>query len=803
MHNFFTLTDVYKIGHIDQFPEGCTKVYSYLESRGSKEFEKCVFFGLQYIIKNYLTKTPTYKDYEEFVEFYKMANEGIEPSEIVKTRLRSLVELGYFPLEIKSVPEGTVIELKNVLISITNTLPDFFWLVGYVEVIILKIWSPITTASRVYKYREQNELFWHKTVDDDKLTNSKYSVIDFGTRGNSSEESAVIHSLAFMTLFSGSDCFPVLNGAIKYYGIQKGDTEFMRTAPATEHSVMCAFGKDNEIDAFKRMFELYPTRRVCIVSDTYNLWKVFTEFITELRDIILSRDQITSFRPDSGDPYLIITGDQSKEQDTPEYFGCMKLLDMVFGSTINNKGYKVLNKVRIMYGDGMTIERYTNILKQMEIMGYSAENLAVGVGSILFYANRDTLQFAIKATCVVINGEERQIKKDPITDHSKKSKTGYLKLVYSDDETNNDVYFTHDKMSSDEEQCSLLKTVYRDGLLLIDENLYTVKSRLDSHFNVKRIKEIVCIIGNDCSGKTTICKEILERFKNGSEIYPIERSCITLPGFEQVKLKVNPSELDNILHMHTFNKRPSIKRSIIVSDVKLPVKYVIIDANVNVLLSRSQLRPAEQRDKYESEKALKYYKRKYMEMSSYYGIPMISNNGITPINIVCDDLLSTLRNYNSYQSSRLELLQTTCQNEEYLCPKINHIITMFNLLHKNPVNYTFMSSNELKYLYNCLLFEMAVRNDEFHPCSCIVFTGKFRCGISNRQPNLFGHGPESVNLNNVVNYYLESAGLISLCQPNDVHKNKEIIEKLIKYFDEHPFHEHDLSCENITKLKMY
>lgn len=870
-YNFFTLTDVYKIGHTDQFPEGCTKVYSYLEARGSKEFEKCVFFGLQYILKNYLTICPTMEDYLEFIEFYRMANEGIEPSETIKNRLIALVNLGYFPLEIKAVPEGTVIELKNVLLSITNTHPDFFWLVGYVEVIILKIWSPITTASRVYKYREQNEKFWQKTVDNSKLNQSIYSVIDFGTRGNSSEESAVIHSLAFMSLFSGSDCFPVLSGAIKYYGIKLGDVNFMRTAPATEHSVMCSYGKENEIEAFKRMFELYPDRRVCIVSDTYNLWKVFTEFILELKDTIISRNHVTAFRPDSGDPFLIVTGDETKQTNTPEYLGCLKLLDNVFGHTINTKGYKVLNNVRIMYGDGMTIERYTKILKKMELLGYSAENLFIGVGSILFYANRDTMQFAIKATSVTINNEERQIKKDPITDTTKKSKMGYLKLAYNNSESSECAYFddsvnqinlnnfidsddsdcsdsddlndpnnltnsnnyehlkvyaTFDKVSKDEESNTLLQTVYLNGNILVDDSLYKIKEKLNKHFLMKKIKSVVCIIGNDCSGKTTICRELLKNFESGSSgIYPIERSCIPLLGYEDIKSAINPSNLDEILHMHTFEKRPSIANFIIVGDVKIPVKYLIVDANIEVLLQRSQTRPIEQRDKYESEKSLKYYKIKYREMSYYYGFPCVLNNGDNSVAKVCDKIYQKLKNYNFYQKLRLRQFDYNNKSTETInlinfskfFEKLNRLdsLNTTNIIKKISIK----QCSELEYLYYALMFEMMARNGNNH-FEYVIYTGKFiyycfdadYSEWSTSLSKIVEYYMKQIYKNDFVNEHLMSVhvsevtkklGMPYLFKNSTFVEEENTIKKLMDYFLQNKFHEHDLSPAHLNKLEMF
>jgi nicotinamide phosphoribosyltransferase len=337
--NLLTKTDIYKLGHIEQFPLGTTKVYSYLESRGSKEFEGLLFFGLQYIIKEYLMRPVFQEDLDKFIEYYTMAL-GRKPSQYVTERLQALVDLGYLPIEIKAVPEGTYIGLKNVLVTIVNTHKDFYWLPGYIEVMLLKVWSPTTVATRMLEYRKVAENCWRNTVDEEVLSNCRYSIIDFGTRGNSSEESSEIHSMSFMTCFSGSDCLPVIEPSIMYYGVQLGDPNFMRTSPATEHSVMCAYGEDNEIGAFKRMFEIYTDQPVCIVSDTYNLWKVFTEYLLELKPIIESRDpkNFTAFRPDSGNPVSIVLGNKEAGVESPEFIGCLELLNNVFGHTVNTKG---------------------------------------------------------------------------------------------------------------------------------------------------------------------------------------------------------------------------------------------------------------------------------------------------------------------------------------------------------------------------------------------------------------------------------------------------------------------------------
>lgn len=786
--NLLRLTDIYKLGHIEQFPKSTTKVYSYLEARGSTELDGLIFFGLQYILKEYLMRPVLQEDLTDFIMYYKMAR-GREPTDFIVQKLQALVNLGYLPIEIKALPEGTYIGLKHIIMSITNTLDDFYWLPGYLEVILLKVWSTITTATRMFQYKKLAYNFWNQTTSNTKFYDYIYSIIDFGTRGNSSEESAELHSMAFMTCFSGSDCLPVIEPSIKYYNVLPCDPNFMRTSPATEHSVMCAYGRTNELDAFKRMFELYPDEPVCIVSDTYNLWNVFTDYMIELKSTIEERKCFTAFRPDSGNPTLIVLGNKKAVEGTPEYVGCLQLLDNVFGHTLNTKGFKVLNHVKIMYGDGITLQCYEEILRGCVNVGFSVENISFGVGSIMYKNTRDTLGFAFKAVAVIVNGEERHICKDPITDQGKKSKKGYIKLVRHDDGS----FETIDKLTQQEELDTWLPTVYKDGVLLIDQSLYEIQARVNSlfvHDTLEKIDGIVCLIGNDCTGKTTLCKALYDKFTRGeSRILPIERSVnyvndITL---HEIKKRVNPSYMDDVLHLCSFEKRPNISTTIEYCSKVMQVYYIIIDAPIDVLKYRSSQRS--ERDKYESEKAFQYYRNKYMEMSIYYGFPIVLNDGTLNVDDVVDNIFSKLASYSDYHELRIENITNITKN---LSENRNHYDNICNYDESFKMTHIKMRCGVIS---------------KFDSQSLQLVESE--CCMRNGETNLYGYVVDNL----AINILMSGNNEPDICQAMqkcvskylgdivvDNYNSKNLTIQLRNFMTKHKFHEYDLSEEHINEL---
>ncbi|MNK20317.1 putative nicotinate phosphoribosyltransferase [compost metagenome] len=469
MNNILLQTDVYKMGHMEQYAPGCNKVYSYLTARSDRNFNETVFFGLQYYIKRYLAEPITPAMGEEFLNYRKMILGSNSPE--IETKIRALCRLGYLPIEIKAVEEGTIMPVRNVLMTITNTHPDFYWVVGFMESLLLKLWYTITVATCSYGYRKIVNSFFEQTDEEDMNPAKDFQVHDFGYRGDASEEGAAISGVAHLLSFLGSDNVPALPCAVEFYNADLSGEPILLSVPASEHSVMCSFGREDEIGAFRHMLELYPTGIVSIVSDTFDVYKVLTDFAETLKEDILKRDGKVVFRPDSGNPEYIICGNPEAEPGSNEWKGAIRLLDEKFGSTLNSKGYKILNpKVGLIYGDGMYTERYVRTLERLKGMGYAASNLVIGVGGILRNHSRDTLGFAIKATYVEVNGEPREIEKDPVTDHKKKSHKGLLNLVKVGDE-----YLTKDQCSPAEEADSLLQVVYKDGALVKQTSLTEIR----------------------------------------------------------------------------------------------------------------------------------------------------------------------------------------------------------------------------------------------------------------------------------------------------------------------------------------
>lgn len=469
--NILLLTDVYKLGHMQQYRPGTTKVYSYLIARSDKKHPFTVFFGLQGIIKEYLSQPIGYEDVLEFVQYYERVL-GPVPAD-VEDKLYSLAELGYLPLEIKAVPEGTVMPVKNVLMTITNTVPGFHWVVGYFESMILKIWNSITVATYSMRLRNLVDKMADETVGN--RLHCDWAVHDFGYRGCSSEETAAISGSAHLINFRGTDTIPALRYLVENYN---ATGLIGASVPASEHSVMCSYGRDEEIEGFRQMLNLYKTGIVSIVSDTYDLWNVLDGFTRELYQDIISREGKVVFRPDSGDPMKIICGDPEAPVGSREFYGAIRLLDGIFGSTVNALGYKELNpKVGLIYGDGMYFERYEAILNKLKSMGYATSNLVVGIGGLLLQSHsRDDLGFAIKATYAEIDGQAVAVVKDPITDPGKKSHTGLLRLDLYRQEDGSLKYGTLDQCTWEEENGGLLQTVFKDGELVKEVTLDEVRA---------------------------------------------------------------------------------------------------------------------------------------------------------------------------------------------------------------------------------------------------------------------------------------------------------------------------------------
>jgi nicotinamide phosphoribosyltransferase len=275
--------------------------------------------------------------------------------------------------------------------------------------------------------------------------------------------------------FTGTDTIPAINALEQYYNANAEVELIGGSVAATEHSVMCSGSKDGELETFKRLVtEVYPTGIVSIVSDTWDLWKVCTEYLPALKETIMNRNGKVVIRPDSGDPVKIICGDAEGKTEA-ERKGVVELLWDVFGGTITDKGFKLLDPhIGAIYGDSINIERATLICEGLKEKGFATQ-VVFGIGSYTYqYNTRDTFGTAMKATYVVIDGEGREIFKNPVTDDgTKKSATGLLQVKKV-----NGSYVLTDKVSWEEEQQSELKTVFKDGKLVKEFTLAEIRKQL-------------------------------------------------------------------------------------------------------------------------------------------------------------------------------------------------------------------------------------------------------------------------------------------------------------------------------------
>lgn len=496
MTNISTATDFYKVGHIDQYPQELVFLQSNFTPRSGKlqnvPVNGIIFFGLSYFCKKYLTeewdKNFFNRPKEEVLEKY--SNRISTSLGITKNpdHISKLHDLGYLPIYVKAVPEGSLVKYGVPALVIENTVPGYHWLVNYLETLLSNyLWMPCTSATTAAYYREVMEHYAKETCSDN--SHIDFQGHDFSFRGMATLEAAALSGAGHLLSFKGTDTIPAIDLLEDYYNAK---TPIAFSVPASEHSVMSSYGKVDEFLTFKRFVtELYPNGIVSIVSDTWDLWKVLTDYLPNLQNEILKREGKVVIRPDSGNPADIICGEViditdeygflyvnldelaliaddfnlkdgnviranghyykvSAEYEPYDYYwfnysltqiepepkhkGVLQLLWETFGGTVNDKGYKVLNpKIGCIYGDSISPTRLHEILKRMKEMGFASSNIVLGLGSYTYqYVTRDTHGFAVKATWAKDSfGNERFLSKDPITDKGsvKKSLTGKVSCV--------------------------------------------------------------------------------------------------------------------------------------------------------------------------------------------------------------------------------------------------------------------------------------------------------------------------------------------------------------------------------------
>lgn len=467
MYNPMTLIDFYKADHRRQYPAGTSRVYSNMTPRSSRVEgqDRVVFFGLQAAIQRHLIddmRAFFAAPVDDVCERYAARiNGALGPNSIGTDHIRALHALGYLPLEFRALPEGTAVPLRVPMFTVENTHDDFAWLVNYYETILsASVWGPCTSATYALRLKRLLLQYANDTGASTEFTN--WQGHDFSMRGMMGVDAAAMSGAGHLLYFTGTDTVPALDWVETYYptsGFIGG------SVAATEHSVMCAGGAENETETFERLLALYPAGIVSVVSDTWDLWHVLQTILPSLRTRIMAREGKMVIRPDSGDPVKIICGDPDAPADSPARKGVVQLLWEVFGGTVNTAGFRELDShIGVIYGDSINYERAVAILEGLKAIGFTSSNIVLGVGSFSYqYVTRDTYGFAMKATHVVVDGVGHSIFKKPATDDGQKnSATGYLSVF----DGFGGLTLAQDVSRAEMERESLLQPVWRDGVFL-------------------------------------------------------------------------------------------------------------------------------------------------------------------------------------------------------------------------------------------------------------------------------------------------------------------------------------------------
>jgi nicotinamide phosphoribosyltransferase len=538
--------DSYKFNHINMYPKGVTEVYSNFTPRSVKHLNvpakyktnEIVWFGGQAVIKDMVDQWDEYffklsdiiideefagtfaseidgrpehsytnsvKSLDEVLQdFSRIIAPFAGPDYSIK-HLKALHALGYLPLEIKTLPEGSRVPVGVPVMTVRNTEPEFFWLTNFIESYLsAELWKMSTSATVADYYRKIGNFWYEKTGANKAFID--FAFHDFSYRGMSNSMDAIKSGAAHLTAFKGSDCVPAVPYLEYHYC---GKLTFLAASvPATEHSIQTAF-VENDLAYFNSILDAYPTEIVSVVADGYDYWSVLTNVLPQLKPKILARQpgpmgfNKLVIRPDSGDPVRIIAGydksewSKSKTDEnvlfakdglswktvTPEEVkGSIEVLWDLFGGTINEKGYKLLDShIGLIYGDSITLDRAEEILSRLEAKGFAADNVVFGVGSYTYqYSTRDTLGFAMKATNITQDGKDIPLFKDPKTDNgTKKSAKGLLMVDWITPLSNEKPFLAvFDNQTRENEADGELTTLFKDGEFKKLETIVDIRERL-------------------------------------------------------------------------------------------------------------------------------------------------------------------------------------------------------------------------------------------------------------------------------------------------------------------------------------
>jgi nicotinamide phosphoribosyltransferase len=482
--------DSYKIDHRQQYAPGTSLIYSNFTARSNKNAnvpgDAVTFIGLQHFIMDYLINEWNdsffNKPKESVVKKYQRRVSNILGYTVNVDHIYALHDLGYLPVKIKALPEGSQVPYGVPMFTIVNTLPEFFWVTNMLEsVISAELWQPITSATTYMAYKRLAHRYADVTGADKSFI--PFQLHDFSFRGMAGRHAAAISGFAALAAGSfGTDCIPAIDIAEDFYDANSDQEIVGVSVPATEHSVMCSGTKEEEFETYKRLItELYPTGIVSIVSDTWDFWQVVTDYLPKLKNEIMSRDGKVVIRPDSGDPVDIICGTNGLEGgQQPAQKGLIECLWDIFGGTVNEKGYKVLDPhIGAIYGDSITYDRAEQIFNRLAVKGFASSNIVLGIGSYTYqYVTRDTHGMAMKSTYAVINGVGTPIFKDPKTDSGiKKSAKGLLMVSRIGNK-----YQLEDNVDTKQEKHGCLETVFEDGKLVKRTSLQEIRALTNEGF---------------------------------------------------------------------------------------------------------------------------------------------------------------------------------------------------------------------------------------------------------------------------------------------------------------------------------
>ena len=494
--NPLLLTDAYKLFHRQMYPDGTTLVFSNWTPRTSKWYRNTDRQSVV-VLGTYLVVEKLIKDFDEYFFTRSLAEVIYEYRQFLKrftltdydvSHIEDLHDLGYLPLQIRSLPEGSECPIGVPYLTIHNTLPEFYWLTNYLETYLsANLWSIATSATIANDYRKLFDYFAKTTVGNNVYVD--YQGHDFSMRGMYGHQAAILSGIGHLSSFVGTDTL----GAVKVIEDVYGSTSQIGTSvPATENSVQCALYDDiagNELDYLDYILEQFPTGIVSIVCDGFDFWDFITNTLPQRKEQILSRDGKLVVRPDSGDPVTIITGFFESEMKSkhwtehkPENLyinkGAIETLYDIFGGKINELGYKELDShIGLIYGDSITYDRAEQILDRLARKGFASNNVVLGIGSFTYqYNTRDTFGFAMKATYCEIDGVGKDIYKSPKTgDGTKKSARGLTKVVLKDGK-----YVLKDQVSWEEFNATdnELKIILDDDELSDPDTWDEIKNRI-------------------------------------------------------------------------------------------------------------------------------------------------------------------------------------------------------------------------------------------------------------------------------------------------------------------------------------